>query len=64
MRDINYEAVQEYLPDVILFMDIDVATGLARTFDADGDKWERKNQAFFDAVYAGYEALFSFAPLV
>ena len=61
--DINNEAVKEVLPDYIFFMDIDVANGLARTFDADGDKWERRNQDFFDKVYAWYEALFNFLPL-
>lgn len=45
-------------------MDIDVHIGLARTFDEAGDKWERKEQAFFDRVYEGYESLFSFSPLV
>lgn len=63
VRDINYEAVKEVMPDYIFFMDIDVPTGLARTFDADGDKWERRNQDFFDKVYAGYQELFSFPPL-
>ena len=44
-------------------MDMPVAAGLRRTFDADGDKRERLDQNFFHRVYAGYEQLFSFAPL-
>jgi len=60
---INKEAVSTLLPDYILFMDLDVEVGLARTFDPEGDKRERKGVDFFTQVYAGYMSLFSFAPL-
>jgi thymidylate kinase len=50
--EINKEAVQDYMPDMILFMDLDVETGLKRTFDEEGDKRERKGIAFFEKAYA------------
>lgn len=61
--EINASAVEWVLPDYTLFMDMDVAMGLARTFDTEGDKRERKKQDFFDKVHAWYEELFSFAPV-
>ena len=61
--NINQEAVRDAMPDMVLFMDLDVATWLARTFDTAWDKWEREQQDFFDRAYKGYEALFSFPPL-
>ncbi len=40
--EINKHAVQDVLPDMILFMDFDIEAGLKRTFDAKGDKRERQ----------------------
>lgn len=54
VRQINAPAVLEVLPTKILFFDLPVATGLQRTFDATGDKWETKGTAFFDRAYEGY----------
>jgi len=51
---INAPAVLEVLPTKILFFDLPVTTGLQRTFDATGDKWETKGTAFFDRAYEGY----------
>lgn len=62
VRTINEEAVKSCVPEYILFMDLDVELGLSRTFDAHGDKRERKTLDFFQQVYAWYMALFSFAP--
>lgn len=50
------------MPDMILFMDLPVQQGLARTFDKDGDKRERMDVAFFEKVYEGYQQLFDFEP--
>ena len=47
---------------MILFMDLDVETGLSRTFDAEGDKRERKEVDFFNKAYQGYKQLASFIP--
>lgn len=48
--------VQEGLqPDLTLLLDVDVQTGLARVHDrAETDRFEREQQAFFEAVRAMY----------
>lgn len=58
--EINQHAVQDCLPDMVLFFDVSVEQGYARTFDASGDKWEKKDVSFFDTVYRGYQELFEF----
>ncbi len=66
VRDINRQAVGDLLPDAILFMDLDVEVGLGRTFDADGDKREKKKADFFVRVAEGYRAMSQmddFAPM-
>lgn len=62
VREINKHAVQDVLPDAIIFMDFDIEAWLRRTFDAEGDKREKQNIDFFEKVYDGYEQLFSFPP--
>ena len=54
---VNAEAVQGMLPDVVLYLAGDLDETLARTFDAQGDKFEAFPRAFFDACAKGYEAL-------
>jgi len=41
--EINQHAVHNVMPDIILFMDFDIESGLKRTFDAKGDKRESQN---------------------
>lgn len=60
--EINQHAVHDVMPDMVLFMDFDIETGLKRTFDAKGDKRERQNLWFFEKVYEGYNKLFEFPP--
>jgi thymidylate kinase len=36
-------------------MDIDIDTALARTSDMDGDKWEKMDKGFFEAIVRGYD---------
>ena len=52
---VNQEAVRDTLPDIIFYMDIDVDTAFARTFDAVGDKWEKMGKDFFEKIVHGYE---------
>ncbi len=53
--DLNKIVIENYLPDVILFYDIDVDTAFARRNDLWGDKFEREEKDFFfklkDAYY-------------
>jgi dTMP kinase len=62
VRDMNQHAVQECLPDVVLFFDLPVEVGYSRTHDPSGDKWEKKEISFFLKVYEGYQRLFAFLP--
>lgn len=52
--DLNKHAVGDCLPDVILFMELDVEIGLWRTFDSDGDKWEKNDADFFRRIEQWY----------
>lgn len=54
---INDVAVNDFLPDAILYLDIDPATGLARTSDAKGDKFESLPVAFSERCREGYLGL-------
>ena len=45
------------VPTKILFFDLPVEIGLARTFDNDGDKWEKFDKQFFKKVYEGYRKI-------
>ncbi len=58
--EINKEAVKNTMPDIILFLDLDVDIGLGRTFDADGDKFEKEKAEFSYKIYEWCEMLFSF----
>lgn len=59
---INKEAVEDVMPDVVLFLDLDVDIWLQRTFDADGDKFEKRKAEFSHKIYAWYQKLFDFEP--
>jgi dTMP kinase len=54
---INKEAVSRYLPDLILYLTVELEIALSRTFDASGDKWESKKKDFFASVTEGFEAI-------
>ncbi len=57
VRNINKEAVSRYLPDLVLYLTLELEIALTRTFDAKGDKWEQKKIDFFESVAQGYEAV-------
>lgn len=52
---VNDEAIRWVLPDMVLYMDIDVDTALSRTFDAVWDKWEKMGKDFFEKIVIGYK---------
>ena len=58
--NINKEAIENTMPDMVLFFDLDVDTGLQRTFDAGWDKFERKKAKFSYKIYEWYQMLFEF----
>ena len=52
---VNEEAIRGVIPDIVLYIQLDVETALSRTFDAGGDKWEKMGKDFFDKIVRGYE---------
>ena len=55
--NINKSAVSTIIPDAVLYLDLDVTTGISRTFDAAGDKFEKFPAAFFEKCREGYTAI-------
>jgi dTMP kinase len=55
--DINKQAVDDIDPDIVVYIDLDAKTGLSRTSDIEGDKFERENVEFFKKIQNGYEKL-------
>jgi dTMP kinase len=55
--EINKMAIKDFLPDLIIEMDLDPEIGLKRTFDARGDKFETMPIEFFRSCVEGYRAL-------
>ncbi len=52
---INESAIAGILPDRVFYLDIDSKLALDRSFDHHGDKWEKMEHSFFDAIIDGYE---------
>lgn len=51
---INKEAVGDLWPNLVIWLDTDLDTALARTRDASGDKFESMDKSFFQKVRRGY----------
>ena len=54
---VNEAAVTDILPDTVIYLELDAATSLARTFDAAGDKFEKFPPDFFTRCAEGYTFL-------
>jgi dTMP kinase len=52
---VNEEAIRWLLPDIVLYLDIDIDLALSRIFDQSGDKFEREGREFYEAILRGYE---------
>jgi dTMP kinase len=61
--DINKAAVGWCLPDIVIFLDLPVEEWLARTFDSEGDKFERKPTEFSLKIYEWNQQMFEFPPI-
>lgn len=51
---INHAAINDVLPDKVVYLDSEVEHALNRTFDADGDKFEQMGVEFFEKVKEWY----------
>lgn len=54
---VNAEVIAQFMPDVVLYLSLDLDTARARTFDARGDKFEMLPEAFFRECERGYHDL-------
>lgn len=54
---VNKSAVGKLMPNIILYLDIDIDTALSRIFDEDGDKFEKEGRAFYKKIVRGYEKI-------
>ncbi len=55
---INKVAVDKFIPDIVIYIDIDLDRALARTFDEKGDKFESLGKDFYQKVVRGYDEVF------
>jgi dTMP kinase len=57
--NINQEAIKEYMPDLIFYLEYDIKKGMERVYDEKGDKFERMPEEsylpFYTKVGQGYE---------
>jgi len=52
---INKEAISGIMPDLIVYLELDIEKSLERSFDKEGDKFERLGEDFYKRVSDGYE---------
>jgi len=55
--EINKIAIEKYMPNMVLFLDLDPAIGLKRKLDLDGDKFEHEGVEFFKKIKRGYNKI-------
>ncbi len=55
--EINKPAIGDIMPDLIFFIDTDITTGIQRSFDKEGDKFESLGKAFHTKILRGYYEL-------
>ncbi len=55
--EINKVAVGKIWPDIVVFLDLDLNTALARRKDKHGDKFEMMDKGFFTKVLKGYREI-------
>lgn len=51
---INDVALEGFVPDLVIHLDLDITAAMARTFDPNGDKFEKFPPAFFEKCREGY----------
>ena len=52
---INADAIEDLIPDIVLYIDTNIDTAMNRVFDAKGDKWETMGRQFYLDTQRGYE---------
>ena len=52
---VNEEAIRWILPDIVLYLDIDIDLALSRTSDHWRDKFEKEGREFYSSILRGYD---------
>lgn len=52
--EINKSAIKGFIPDIILYFDLDIEKGIKRVFDEEGDKFESLGVGFYTKVKSSY----------
>lgn len=55
VMSINADAIEDLIPDIVLYIDTNIDTAMNRVFDAKGDKWETMGRQFYLDTQRGYE---------
>ena len=55
--EINKKAIEGFIPDIVLYLDLDIKVGLSRAFDHGGDKFESLGIDFYKRVQKGYKKI-------
>lgn len=55
VMSINADAIANCIPDIVLYLSVDVDTAMSRVFDAKWDKWETMGRQFFLDTQKWYE---------
>ncbi len=53
--DLNLFAIEDHMPDMTFFLDVDVKTGQSRMKHRELDRLEEAGLSFFERVYDGYQ---------
>jgi dTMP kinase len=48
--EINMAIVSDILPDLIIYLDVDIDLALSRIFDSGGDKFEKEGREFYARI--------------
>lgn len=60
--EINKVAVSGILPDLVIYLSLDLSSALTRTSDTKGDKFEKEDTEFFRRVAEGYRTVSRMEP--
>lgn len=62
--EINKEAIKGFWPDLVIFLDVKIGSGLQRVEDHEGDKFESLGRDFYTKVRRGYLQLLKKYPKI
>lgn len=54
---INKTATEGCIPNIVIYLNMNIKEGMSRTFDKDGDKFEKMDISFFEKAEKGYKKI-------